>query len=95
MATNSFIRLFQNEMHISPQTYVKRQKIDRACMLLLHTDMKIEDIAWSLDFANRYHFSIFNNKGLHFDGLTPRSDTQDHSTSISSVNSQAAWPSVL
>jgi AraC-like DNA-binding protein len=57
MATNSFIRLFQNEMHLSPQTYIKRQKIDRTCMLLLHSDLKIEDIAWSLGFADRYHFS--------------------------------------
>lgn len=57
MATNSFIRLFQAEMHLSPQYYIKQQKIDRACMWLLHSELKIEDIAWSLGFADRYHFS--------------------------------------
>jgi len=57
MATNSFIRLFQNEMHTSPQQYIKQQKIDRACVLLLHSDLKIDNIAWSLGFADRYHFS--------------------------------------
>jgi AraC-like DNA-binding protein len=57
MVTNSFIRLFQNEMHTSPQHYIKQQKIDRACVLLLHSDFKIDNIAWSLGFSDRYHFS--------------------------------------
>jgi len=57
MATNSFIRLFQNEMHTSPQHYIKQQKIDRACLWLLHSDLKIDNIAWSLSFSDRYHFS--------------------------------------
>jgi AraC-like DNA-binding protein len=57
MATNSFIRLFQKEMHVSPQYYIIRQKIDRASLLLLHSDLKIDDIAWSLGFSDRYHFS--------------------------------------
>ena len=57
MATNSFIRLFQKEMHVSPQYYIMRQKIDRACLLLLHSDLKIDNIAWSLGFSDRYHFS--------------------------------------
>lgn len=57
MATNSFIRLFQNEMHSSPQHYIKQQKIDRACLWLLHSDLKIDTIAWSLGFSDRYHFS--------------------------------------
>jgi len=57
MATNSFIRLFQKEMHVSPQYYIIRQKIDRASLLLLHSDLKIDNIAWSLGFSDRYHFS--------------------------------------
>jgi AraC-like DNA-binding protein len=57
MASNSFIRLFKKEMHLSPQYYIIRQKIDRACLLLLHSDLKIDNIAWSLGFSDRYHFS--------------------------------------
>lgn len=57
MATNSFIRLFQNEMTTSPQHYIKQQKIDKACLWLLHSDLKIDNIAWSLGFSDRYHFS--------------------------------------
>jgi AraC-like DNA-binding protein len=57
MATNSFIRLFQSEMHVSPQYYLKKQKIERACLLILHSDTNIENIAASLGFSDRYHFS--------------------------------------
>jgi AraC-like DNA-binding protein len=57
MATNSFIRLFHSEMHTGPQHYIKQQKIDRACLLLIHSDLKIENIATSLGFSDRYHFS--------------------------------------
>lgn len=57
MATNSFIRLFHSEMQVSPQNYIKRQKIDRACLLLLHSDLTIDRIASTLGFSDRYHFS--------------------------------------
>ena len=57
MATNSFIRLFHSEIHVGPQHYIKQQKIDRACLLLIHSDLKIENIATSLGFSDRYHFS--------------------------------------
>jgi AraC-like DNA-binding protein len=57
MATNSFIRLFHNEMQLSPQSYIKRQKIDKACLLLHHSDFSIDRIASTLGFSDRYHFS--------------------------------------
>lgn len=57
MATNSFIRLFQQEISQSPQHYIRQQKIDRACMLLHHSNASIESIAADLGFADRYHFS--------------------------------------
>ena len=65
MATNSFIRLFHDEMQISPQNYIKRQKIDKACLLLLHSNYSIDRIAQSLGFADRYHFSkVFKKRVL-------------------------------
>lgn len=57
MAPNSFLRLFQNEIGVSPQYYIKQQKIARACMLLHHSNDSIESIASLLGFADRYHFS--------------------------------------
>lgn len=57
LATNSFIRLFTSEMGISPQNFIKKQKIAKACALLDHTEMKIDEIAHYLGFADRYHFT--------------------------------------
>jgi len=57
LATNAFTRLFRDETGISPQRFVKKRRIDRACMLLHHTDMTIDEVADQTGFADRYHFS--------------------------------------
>lgn len=57
MATNSFTRIFTSKMGSSPQRYVKRKRIDMACILLHHTRSTIEVIAEQTGFADRYHFS--------------------------------------
>ena len=57
MATNSFTRLFTEETGISPQRYIKKKRIDTACIQLHYTDKSIDEIADATGFANRYHFS--------------------------------------
>ncbi len=57
LSTNAFIRLFKEELGISPQHYVRQKRIDKACVLLHHSEKSIEDIAFQTGFANRYHFS--------------------------------------
>lgn len=57
MNTNSLIRLFKKETGLSLQSFIKKRKIARACVLLEHTEQSIERIADVLGFANRYHFS--------------------------------------
>ncbi|MCG8387550.1 MAG: AraC family transcriptional regulator [Cytophagales bacterium] len=57
MNTNSLIRLFKRETGLSLQYFIKKRKIERACVLLEHTGQSIESIAGVLGFANRYHFS--------------------------------------
>lgn len=57
LATNSFTRLFTKEVEQSPQRYVKQKRIDKACILLHHTQKSIEEIAEQTGFADRYHFS--------------------------------------
>jgi len=57
LATNSFIRLFKAELGETPQNYVLRKKIEFACVQLHHTTLSIDDIAESVGFKNRYHFS--------------------------------------
>ncbi len=63
MATNSFIRLFRQEIGITPQLFVKRKRVDEACVMLHHLDLSINTIASKTGFADRYHFSrIFKQK---------------------------------
>jgi len=57
LATNSFTRLFTKEVEISPQRYIKQKRIDRACILLHHSQKSIEEIAEMTGFSDRYHFS--------------------------------------
>ncbi len=57
LATNAFTRLFSSEIGISPQRFVKKKRIDNACVLLHHSDKTIEAIAEETGFSDRYHFS--------------------------------------
>ena len=57
MATNAFHRLFVDEVGMPPPRYVKKKRIDQACILLHHSDYTIERVASETGFADRYHFS--------------------------------------
>ena len=57
LAINAFNRLFTEEVGISPQKYVKKKRIERACALLHHSGHSIDQVAVETGFADRYHFS--------------------------------------
>lgn len=57
MAINSFIRLFTEVMSESPQEYVRRKRIERACQLLSSSQLTIKEISNRLGFADQCHFS--------------------------------------
>lgn len=68
LAPNAFTRLFKEEVKVSPQRFVKRKRINSACVLLHHSDDSIDEIAYKTGFANRYHFTrIFTQ----ITGLSP------------------------
>ncbi len=50
-------RLFQEELGMSPQQYIVKQKLLRACTLLLESDMTVRAISDSLGFCDQFHFS--------------------------------------
>ena len=50
-------RLFFKETGYEPMNYFLHMKIDRACQLLLHTNMKINQVALKLGFDDPYYFS--------------------------------------
>jgi AraC-like DNA-binding protein len=57
MSVNGFIRLFSIETGISPQQYSRRQRINKACMLLHFSKDSIDEIARKTGFQDRYYFS--------------------------------------
>lgn len=66
LARNAFIRLFSETMEESPQAFVRRKRIERACHLLHFSNLSIKEIAMRTGFANQYHFSkVFSRLQLN------------------------------
>ena len=57
MATNSFARLFKQQTGHTPQSYIRKMRIENACMLLLHSGSTISNIAHACGFSDRYYFT--------------------------------------
>jgi AraC-like DNA-binding protein len=53
----SFGRLFKSLTDLTPQQYVESRRVARACALLQHTDMSIDQIAQATGFFDRSHFT--------------------------------------
>lgn len=66
MSVNGFIRLFANEVGITPQKYSRRRRIEAASRLLHFTDKKIEEIAEETGFLDRYYFSRAFKQITHY-----------------------------
>lgn len=57
MSTNAFARLFGEQVGQSPQSYWLQRRLQRACILLHHTDKSIDEIAGECGFCDRHYFS--------------------------------------
>ncbi|UMB53332.1 AraC family transcriptional regulator [Lutibacter sp. A64] len=57
MAPNSFSRLFKEEINVTLHNFIQNRKIAKACDLFEYTNKTIEEVAYSLGFSDRYHFS--------------------------------------
>jgi AraC-like DNA-binding protein len=65
MSTNSFLRLFTNEAKVSPQQYILKKKIEKACVILHYSKYSIEEIAQKTGFNDRFYFSRVFKKTIN------------------------------
>lgn len=64
-----FASLFKQEMGISPHQYVIRQRVERAKVMLIKTDLAIADIALQVGFSSQSHLT---QQFKRLTGLTPK-----------------------
>ncbi len=57
LSTEHFIRIFKNEMNITPHQYSIRLRVQDAATKLITTDKSIGKISRELSFENQFHFS--------------------------------------
>lgn len=57
MSTSHFIRSFRDALGMTPNQYVMDRRIASSAEMLTCTDRSIEDIAETLGFSDRFHFS--------------------------------------
>ena len=57
MATNAFIRKFKEVMGVPPQAFLMGRRLDRARILLEHSDRSVETIAGDCGFCSRSHLA--------------------------------------
>ena len=57
MSVNAWARLFKEQTGYSPRKYLVRMRVEKACNLLHHSDLTIEQIASDCGFSDRYYFT--------------------------------------
>ncbi len=73
MSVNAYARLFKNQTGFSPRKYISRMRVEKACNLLHHSELSIEQIAAACGFADRYYFTrVFTQTMLISPGVYRR-----------------------
>jgi len=57
MSVNAFARLFKEQTTFPPGKYLQRMRVEKACNMLHHSDLSIEQIASECGFSDRYYFT--------------------------------------
>lgn len=57
LATNSFARIFKESINVPVQQYIQHKRIEKAIMLIHHSDIGVDEIATRCGFCDRHHFS--------------------------------------
>ncbi len=69
LSESNLIKLFKNNLGRTPVDFINQVRINRAKELLLHTDMRVKEIAWNIGFADEFYFSRVFKK---LEGKSPR-----------------------
>jgi AraC-like DNA-binding protein len=57
MSVNAYARLFKDHTGYSPRKYLLRMRVEKACNLLHHSELNIEQVAAACGFSDRYYFT--------------------------------------
>jgi len=57
MSVNAYARLFKEQTGYSPRKYLMRMRVEKACNMLHHSGLSINQIASSCGFSDRYYFT--------------------------------------
>ena len=68
MSDMAFSREFKRVTGLTVPDYIARLRIDRACLLLMETDLTISTVAYEAGFNN---LANFNRRFLRFKGISP------------------------
>lgn len=68
LSKDHFIRLFRQEMQMTPVKYINQKKIEQAQLMLLTSNLLIKDISFNLSFND---VSYFNRIFKAYTGITP------------------------
>jgi AraC-like DNA-binding protein len=74
MSYHTFRRRFEAETGVGPARYRFVRRMEAASYMLLHTKMKVREIAERLNFSNEYYFS---NRFHGYMGMSPSKYRQD------------------
>ena len=64
MSVNAYARLFKEQTSYSPRKYLLRMRVEKACNLLHHSDLSIEQITSDCGFSDRYYFTRIFTKTM-------------------------------
>lgn len=64
MSVNAYARLFKEQTGYSPRKYLVRMRVEKACNLLHHSELSIEQIASACGFSDRYYFTRIFTKTM-------------------------------
>lgn len=68
LSPSRFAHLFREQMEMTPQQFVERQRIERARELLEHTGYTVAEIAHEVGFESAFYFS---RRFKHISGVSP------------------------